>query len=343
VHWILAAPFIFQRGDTWLEPFVPEQRHTFVAVPARYRHNRSRSRTNSVEWVDYFRHAAATWTASRRSPSPTGIVTCFPQLALAVGLRKAVSRSATPLLAWTFNLGRLYGGVRRGLARFALSGVDLFVVHSRQEVDAYAAWLDVSRDKFRFVPLQRPMLPIRFEEDAARPFVLSMGSARRDYRLFVEVMADLGYPTTIVAARHALAELKLPGNVTVYDQLDLSRCDELAQRARINVVPIDNSTTASGQATLLTAMMYGRATVATLTAGTEDYAEQGKTALLVKAGSREQMFAAIQSLWNDKALRDALGGAARHYVAVHLSDEAAGRALATILDELASTANGNTT
>jgi glycosyltransferase involved in cell wall biosynthesis len=253
-----------------------------------------------------------------------------------VGLRKAIARRNTPVLAWTFNLGLLRGGVRRRLARFALRDVDLFVVHTRHEVDTYSAWLDVSRDRFRFVHLQLPMLPVRYQEDEERPFVLSMGSARRDYRLFIEVMAGLGYPTIIVAAPQALAGVKLPANVTVYDQLEISRCHELAQRARVNVVSLDDAGAATGQVTLLTAMMYGRATVATLAAGTEDYVEHGKTALLVKAGSHEEMTAAVQSLWNDRIRRDAIGAAARCYVAEHLSDERAGRALAGLLDELAS-------
>jgi glycosyltransferase involved in cell wall biosynthesis len=320
--------------DTWLQPFVPGTRHTFQPVPAPYRHDRSRRQTNAAQWLDYVSHGAATWSASRQHPNGAGIITIFPQLALTVGLRKRLSRRTTPLLAWTFNLGGLYGGTKKTVARFALKSVDRFIVHSRREIESYSEWLDIPPDRFRFVPLQRPVSPIVFTEEENSPFVLSMGSARRDYRLFFEVMADLAYPTIVVAGEQALEGLLIPANVKVLHNLSITKCHELAQKARVNVVPIDNSTTASGQVTLVESMMYARPTVATLSIGTEDYAEDGKTALLVKAGDFDAMKNGIGSLWDDKLLRDNLGLAARKHVEAHLSDEAAGRTLGLVLDEL---------
>jgi glycosyltransferase involved in cell wall biosynthesis len=335
MHWILSAPFIEKpEVDSWLQPFVPGTRHTFQTVPALYRHDRSRRETSAAQWLDYFSHGAATWSASRLPCKDTGIITVFPQLALTVGLHKRLSRRTTPLLAWTFNLGSLYGGAKKTLARFALHSVDRFIVHSRREINSYSEWLDFSPDRFCFVPLQRPVRPIVFTEDKASPFVLSMGSARRDYHLFFKVMADLGYPTIVVAGAQAIEGLHIPSNVTVRQHLDITQCDELAQKARINVVPIDNPTTASGQVTLIESMMYARPTVATLSIGTEDYAEDGKTALLVTAGDYDSMKFAIQSLWEDEQLRNNLGLVARKYVEDYLSDAAAGRKLTFLLDEL---------
>lgn len=335
MHWFLSAPFIEKPAvDTWLQPFVPGTRHTFQPVPAPYRHDRSRRQTNAAQWKDYFTHGAATWSASRQLNGNAGIITIFPQLALTVGLRKRLSRRPTPLLAWTFNLGSLYGGAKKKLARYALSSVDQFIVHSRREIDSYSEWLDFSPELFRFVPLQRPVRPILFSEDQANPFVLSMGSAKRDYRLFFEVMADLTFPTIVVAGAQAVDGLRIPSNIKVLHNLSISECHELAQKARINVVPIDNPTTASGQVTLVESMMYARPTVATLSIGTEDYAEDGKTALLVKAGDYDAMKNSIENLWDNRLLRDSLGLAARQHVEAHLSDEAAGRTLGSILNKL---------
>lgn len=335
MHWLLSSPFIEKPAvDSWLQPFVPGNKHTFQPVPALYRHDRSRRQTNATQWLDYFSHNTATWSANRQLSINTGIITFFPQLALAVGLQKRLTRRTTPLLAWTFNLGSLYGGAKKNLARFALHSVDRFIVHSRREIDSYSEWLDFPSDRFCFVPFQRPVEPIVFAEDNDCPFVLSMGSARRDYRLFFEVMTDLAYPTVVIAGAQALEGLRIPSNVTVHHNLNIDQCHEFAQKARINVVPIDNSTTASGQVTLIESMMYARPTVATLSIGTEDYAEDGKTALLVTAGDYDSMKFAIQSLWEDKLRRNNLGVAARKYVEDYLSDAAAGRKLALILDEL---------
>lgn len=335
MHWLLSAPFIENPAvNTWLQPFVPGSRHTFQPVSASYQHDRSRRQTNATQWLDYYSHGAATWSASKQPPRDTGIITVFPQLPLIIGLHKRLSRRTTPLLAWTFNLGSTYGGAKKTLARFALHSVDCFIVHSRREIASYSEWLDLPPDRFRFVPLQRPVESINFAEDKARPFVLSMGSARRDYRLFFEVMANLAYPTVVVAGAQALEGLRIPGNVTVHHNLNITQCHELAQKARINVVPIDNATTASGQVTLIESMMYARPTIATQSIGTEDYVEDGKTALLVPAGDHDSMKLAIQSLWEDEQRRNDLGLAGRKYVEDYLSDAAAGRELALVLDEL---------
>ena len=335
MHWLLSSPFIERpEADTWLQPFVPGTKHTFQSVPAIYRHDRSRRQTNAAQWLDYFSHGADIWSARKKLPIDTGVITVFPQLALTVGLHKRFTHRKTPLLAWTFNLGSLYGGAKKTVARFALESVDRFVVHSKREIDSYSEWLDFSPEKFCFVPFQRPVEPVVFTEDESDPFVLSMGSARRDYRLFLEVMGDLTYPTVIVAGAQALEGLRIPGNVTVHHNLNITQCHELAQKARINVVPIDNSATASGQVTLIESMMYARPTVATFSIGTEDYAKNGETALLVTAGDYDAMKFAIQSLWEDKLQRNNIGMAARKYVEENLSDAAAGRKLALILDEL---------
>ncbi|RTL52735.1 MAG: glycosyltransferase [Rhodocyclaceae bacterium] len=334
MHWILSTPSSAGPDASWLEPFVPGTRHSFQRVPGVYHHDRSRKQTNTEQWRDYFTHGRNTWAARKASLGRTGIITLFPQLPVTVGLHKRLSRRHTPLLAWTFNLGSLYGGHKRRLARFALAGVDRFIVHSRREIQSYSEWLDLPPERFRFVPLQRPVQAIEHPEDDRRPFVLAMGSAHRDYRLFLGVMGDLGYPTIVVAGAHALAGLSIPSNVEVRHRLSIAECNRLTQQARINVVPVDNPATASGQVTLIDAMMYGRPTVATHSIGTEDYAQDGITADLVAHGNPRAMKEAIRTLWEDAPRRATLGAAARHYVETCLSDDAAGRTLASVLDEL---------
>jgi len=209
MDWYLAAPFIFDSEDRWLTAHVPNDdgRMSFRAVPAAYRHDRSRAGSSLRDWGDYFRHGAQVWRAARAGRRPSGILTCFPQLPIAVGLRKRAALSRMPLVAWNFNLGQLYTGARRTLARTALAGVDRFVVHSRSEIAGYSEWLDIDPARFEFIPLQRATMPITLQEDHERPFVLSMGSAHRDYRLLFGVLKELGLPAVVVAGPHAFAGL----------------------------------------------------------------------------------------------------------------------------------------
>jgi glycosyltransferase involved in cell wall biosynthesis len=241
------------------------------------------------------------------------------------------------LVAWCFNMGAMYGGLKGMTARTMLSRVDRFVVHSRAEVSRYAQWLQLPADRFRFVHLQRAPIPIEETEDERHPFVLAMGSARRDYATFFEAVRNTGFPTIVVAARYALAGLAIPDNVDVRSSLTARDCHRLAQRARVNVVPVLNQETASGQVTLLEAMRMRRAVVATHCTGSEDYIEDGVTGLLVEPREVESLRRAIERLWSDAALRARLAGEAERFVVKHCSDEAAGESLGRILNEVEGT------
>ena len=332
MNWYLAAPFIHDAADLWLTKFIPSDgRMRFQTVPASYHHDRSRKTTGLAAWADYFRHGHAVWNAARHNSQRSGILTCFPQLPIAVGLHKRLARSGIPLVAWNMNLGSLYPGARRRLARTALSSVDRFVVHSRAEVASYSAWLQLDPKRFEFVPLQRASRSIDFEEDRHEPFVLSMGSAHRDYRLLFAVLAELGYPAVVVAGKHALAGLPVPPNVTLRSGLTAEQCHKLVQRARLSVIPVANQFTASGQVTLLDAMMYGRAVIITRCPASVDYVEDKRDAMLVSAGDHDDLKAAIATVWEDASLRVAMGKAARVTAIERFSDEAIGKEMGRVL------------
>lgn len=333
INWYLAAPFIVSADDLWLTKFVPNagQPFRFISIPAPYRHDRSRAMTSRLQWGDYFRHGAAVWNNARNAGAPAGILTCFPQLALTVSLRKRLSFSQVPLVAWTFNLGTLYEGFRWKIARSALQSVDRFIVHSRGEILAYSSWLGLPPTKFEFVPLQRAIRQITIAEEEASPFVLSMGSAHRDYALLFAVLGELGYPAIVVAGPHSVAGLRVPSNVDIRFGLSEDQCYELVQRARLSVIPVANQRTASGQVTLLDAMMYGRPVIITECPASVDYVTDKHDALLIKHGDHGDLKQALQGLWEDSAQRAALGRAARATAIHQFSDEAIGKKMGDIL------------
>lgn len=326
MRWKVLTPFTRKRGAaSWIPAQVAQidPAQVFEVVPAHYQHDRSRKLSGGREWLDYFLHAARAWTGMLLSRQ-VGYVTAFPQLPMMLGLLKRLCRSRAPILAWCFNLGRTYDGRKGQLARFGLSTVDTFVVHSRQEIETYSIWLGLPRERFVFVPLSIDVVELdgQDHEDSAQPFLVAMGSANRDYRSLVAAVRALGYPTIIIASAHALQGIELPPNVEVRSGLSLAECHALCRRARVNVIPVDNETTASGQVTLLEAMMYAKAVVATDCVGTRDYVAEGVTGLLVPPHDVGALTAAIERLWQDTALRQSIGAHARQYVESHVSFKA---------------------
>ena len=334
MHWLIATPFSTSASDRWLGRFIEDGRHSFECVPADYVHDRSRPTTSGQQWTDYLRHARAVMRAVRRSRPSAGVISCFPQLPTALGLLCNFQFRRPAIVAWSFNLGSLPGGIKRHISRFALRRVALFVVHSRAEIDECSRWLGLDRSRFAFVPLQAPQRETTLAEDLESPFVLAMGTANRDYALLFDAVRELGLRTIVVAGPHAVAHLDKPANVELMSGLTQEQCYELLQRCRISVVPVANAQTASGQVTLIDSLVHGKATVVTDCPGSADYIVPGVTALAVTAGDRAQMRDAIERAWNDKPLRDALSAAARKDVQERFSDAAIGRMLGSICDAI---------
>jgi glycosyltransferase involved in cell wall biosynthesis len=338
MKWLVLSPFAIEDGEGWLFDAKMRGRHVSQVVPRSYHHDRSRPATGGREWRDYFLHGWRAVKMAWQSPRDTGVITLFPQLAAIMALFKCLGLlGRRPLLAWCFNMGRPYGGVKGVLARAVMSQVDLFVVYSRAEIDIYSQWLGVPPARFCFVPLTGlppPMASVVVEPDDESPYVLAMGTANRDYRTFMQAMAQVGHRAIVISGPHALEGLVIPPNVEVRSGVPQQECHRLAKRARLNVIPIADADAASGQVTLIDSMMLRLPLVVTRCAGTQDYAQDGVHALLVPPAQSEAMAQAIEQLWGAPERRSQMAQAAQAYAFEHYTPEAVKKQFAEILERL---------
>ncbi|WAL58689.1 glycosyltransferase family 4 protein [Thermocoleostomius sinensis] len=336
MHWTVAAPFLERDDNHWLTPYVPGERHQFQLIPSQQPsanwHNRHSSVSGWKEWVMYWQQGKAAIEATQG-----GVITVFPQLAATVGLQQQKMGRRIPVVAWLFNVGTCNPGIRRLAAQLSLHRIDRFIVHTRRERVLYSQWLNLPDNRFEFVPYQAPEIPIQYEENETQPFIVSLGSAHRDFPTLFKAVEALNLPTIVASGKRALEGLPIPAQVQTPFGISRSDCLRLAQEARINVIPLmpNPTATAAGQVTLVEAMRMGRAIIATRCHGADDYIQHGETGLLVDPQSVDDLKQAIEQLWNDPQLRQRLGNAAKQYAAQHFSDEAAGIALGRILDSVA--------
>ncbi|PZV10450.1 MAG: glycosyltransferase [Leptolyngbya sp.] len=336
-HWTIAAPFIhdLERDGQWLAPYVLGDRHYFNIIPRpkplRSWHHQSSTFTNYAEWLTYLTHGK-----NAAQSAEGGVITVFPQLASAVGMYQQLSGKHIPVVAWLFNVGTCHSGLRRWVAQSSLQHIDRFVVHTRRECDIYSQWLGLPKERFVFFPYQVADIPVIYEENTTQPFIAAIGSAHRDFPTLFQAVKTLKLPTVIASGVHALAGLQLPSCVQVPLGIGKQDCLQLAQEARINIVPMKTNSqiTAAGQVTIVEAMRMGRAVIASRCNGAEDYITHGKTGLLVEPGSTSALIQEIEMLWDDPQLRNQLGQNARNYAAQYCSDEAAGAALQSVLDDV---------
>jgi glycosyltransferase involved in cell wall biosynthesis len=342
MHWTIAAPFVDRQNvdyATWLEPYVPGDRHQFTLIPREVPleswHDRKSKFTRFKEWLVYWRQGMDAIRATEG-----GVITVFPQAAAVVGMQQQLQVGRhVPVVAWLFNVGTCHEGWRRQFSKLSLQQIDRFVVHTRREREIYSEWLGLPIERFEFVPYQVPDIPVTYEEETKQPFIAALGSAHRDFPTLFQAVEKLNLPTVVASGKTALEGLTIPAQVQTPFGIKKADCLKLAQQARINVVPLvpNEKVTAAGQVTIVEAMRMGRAVIATRCNGVEDYIIDGETGLIIEPHSVTALMEAIEKLWNDEALRNRLGKAAQQYAAAHFSDEAAGQALGRILDSVADT------
>jgi glycosyltransferase involved in cell wall biosynthesis len=332
MHWLMLS-LSNGAGGTWLERFLPSTtRHRLEIHPCSWTTDDQSKRTGASLWVKIFRHAFASLRGTRHA-THAGVITCFPQLTLAVAVVMRLTEfRRRPLVAWHFNLGKAPGTLARRIAGLAYRRVDTFVVHSTLEARAYPDWFGLPPERFVFVPLQAQGRSFDLDEDRVAPFIVAMGSAVRDYATLVEAVRGLAYPLVIIAADHAVEHIAMPPHVRVVSGITIEACYGYLQRARLSVIPISNLESASGQSTLIDSLAYGKATIATRCPGTVDYVDDGVDAILVPPKDVTAMRAAIERLWNDDAARARMGRAAITKVEAAFCDQAIARHLERILD-----------
>jgi glycosyltransferase involved in cell wall biosynthesis len=329
---LILAPF-FGRENTWIDDFCDRPDFEFIKVPHLNRtlswHKRGPT-TPSGEWLEHFKYSfeAMKWKSEC-------IVTCFPQLTLTTaGLLPLTGKSRTRLVAWDFNLGSLPRGWKGLLARRVFQRVDRFVVHARGEIGNYARWLGVDEEKFRFVPLQRGKIANLKPSPLPAPYIVSMGSANRDYSTLIDAVLGTGIKTVIISKKSEIDCLPEHPDLVKLTDLTWEECDSILSGAKLNVVPIANNQTASGQVSFTTSLRMGVPTIVTNSISTIDYIRDGETGLLVPPGDAAALRQAIESIWRNEALGSRIGLAGRNYADEYLSDQAAAKNLATVIDEL---------
>ncbi|MBC2660947.1 glycosyltransferase [Novosphingobium flavum] len=333
--WLIAAAFFTSQQDRWIDDFVPaESGHRFRKIPSPVHdqswHERKTRHAGMGEWAS---HWAQIRNLFAKLGPKDGIITAFPQLGLVAAVRKLLFWRRNPLIAYCFNIGAPPGRWQRLVGRVAFRACTLIVVHSTAEIQLVSRWFSLPPDRIRFLPLQSgaidpPPPPV------GEPYVVAMGSANRDYAVLVKAAAMTGLRTIIVASPRLVDQLDRPPNVEFRHGLSMEECRSLAVGARLSVVPLVDGEASSGQITLIEAMRLGCPVVATATIGTVDYVRDGQTGYLVRPGDAVALAEAMQRLWDEDDLRRDTAARAQAYAETELSDEAAGRRLLALLDEV---------
>jgi glycosyltransferase involved in cell wall biosynthesis len=217
-------------------------------------------------------------------------------------------RTDMPLLSYSFNLPSLPTGTRLYGLKQAVKRVQRFVVHSELERQTYAAYLDIPLDRIDVVRWGVEIPTVQHDSEPHIPgsYICAIGKDRRDYPTLVRAMEQLPDLKLVIVAlpQNFPPDLKLPSNVEVLYNIPLDLAMNVLQHSQFMALPLQGEKIACGHITIVWAMLYHKAFVATRSAGLSDYIPDHYAAPQVGAGDVEGWVKALRLMVEDTPRRE---------------------------------------
>jgi glycosyltransferase involved in cell wall biosynthesis len=256
-------------------------------------------------------------------------------------LRSIFGQKSPPLIILSFNLQGVLSHFL-GLARFGMRSVSRVVVFTPSEVQQYQRLLSLGPEAISYCPHgwydpMRWYVPreTHHAQELARAgrFIFTSGRSYRDYATLARAVEGTEVCVKVSSRPFNLEGLRLPGNMEAMGWLDYRVAQDYMYECSFYVVPLQSITFAGGDSSLLQAMSYGKAVVATRSPSTETYLEHGQTGLLVEPGDVEGMRYAILHLWQNPEEAARMGKEARRrFEENHTMNKLAERVYAVALE-----------
>lgn len=235
-------------------------------------------------------------------------------------LRSIVGQKHPPLIILAFNIRGIINHFL-SLARFGLRSVSRVVVFTPGEVEQYQRLLSLPPETITYCPhgWYDPMRwydPEKVHKSEALThagkFIFASGRSYRDYETLARAVEGTEANVKFSGRDFNLAGINLPANMEATGWLAKREFLDYLNETYFYVVPLQPITHAGGDSSLLQAMSFGKAIVATRAPSTETFIQQGETGLLVEPHDIEGMRQAILHLWHNPDEARRMGKAARH-------------------------------
>jgi len=307
-------------GDRWLWKYLPGNGDELDFLVAHGASDRFQ------KWGKLFNYYPAYWRAGIKAllktrQTPYDLVIAwegkngFPY----AFLRSLLGQKSPPLIILAFNIRGVVSHFP-GLMRFGLRSVSKVVVFTPSEVERYQQLLSLAPDKICYCP-HGWYDPLRWydpqkvqKSDAlagAGKFVFASGRSYRDYETLARAVDGTEVNVKVSGRPFNLAGVDLPKNLVTTGWLTDRELQHYLHDTNFYVVPLQRIAHAGGDSSLLQAMSFGKAIVATRAPSTEAYIRHGETGLLVEPSDAEGMRQAILRLWRNPDETKRMGQAAR--------------------------------
>jgi glycosyltransferase involved in cell wall biosynthesis len=269
--------------------------------------------------------ACAAWKARELLLHADSILVSHgPRMAMYGAAANRARSKRSPHLAYSFNFTNLPTGLQRTAMSVAFKSVDRFVVFSNMERSLYADWFRLDIDRIDMIhwavrpPEMDPSNPPLIDGD----YICAIGSQARDYRVLIEAMRVVPHiRLVIVATAESVQGLSAPPNVEIRLNIPLSQVQNILAFSRFMVLPLAGSQVPCGHVTLVSAMHFAKAIVATRSEGIADYVLSDANGRYTTANDTDDMARTISDLYGATEECRRLGEAGAAFARIHCVEQ----------------------
>lgn len=234
-------------------------------------------------------------------------------------VRSLVGQKSPPLIIAAFNIRGVISHFL-SLARFGLQSVSRVIVFTPVEVEQYQRLLSLAPEAICYCPHGWYDAMAWYDPEKASKsdaliqagkFVLASGRSYRDYETLARAVDGTETNVRVSGRAFNLAGINFPPNMQMTGWLANREFQDYLYESFFYVVPLQPIAHAGGDSSILQAMSFGKAVVATRAPSTETYIQHGVTGLLVEPRDVAGMREAILHLWRNPDVTARMGQAAR--------------------------------
>jgi len=234
-------------------------------------------------------------------------------------LRSIVGQKHPPLIIAAFNIRGVISHFR-SMARFGLRSVSRVIVFTPVEVEQYGQLLSLAPETICYCPHGWYDAMAWYDPEKVRKsdalaqagkFILASGRSYRDYGTLARAVEGTEVNVRVSGRAFNLAGINFPPNLQTTGWLANRDFQDYLYESFFYVVPLRPIAHAGGDSSILQAMSFGKAIVATRAPSTETYIQHGVTGMLVEPRDVAGMREAILHLWRSPDEATRMGQAAR--------------------------------
>ena len=270
-------------------------------------------------------------TVKLAKKKPSVIISHLPRPAMYLGHLANIFCHDTPHLVYAFNFTNLPQGAQKKFMTSAFKHPTKFVTFSSVERELYADHFDLDIDKIDMLhwAVHAPKIDLYTPPVVAGRYICALGSQGRDYATLFKAMKRIPHvKLVLVATAQSLSGLNIPSNVIVYSDVALSVAHNILAHSAFMVLPLRDNKVPCGHVTIVSAMFFKKAIIATNSLGVHDYIIDNETGLFFEPNNPDDLADQIELLWEEatglnKPLLASLSEAGYAFANLHCTEKTA--------------------